>query len=443
MKEFIEFIKTQELILPGDLVLAAVSGGKDSMCLLELLRKYACELGCTVAAAHFNHRLRGEESDRDARFVANYCLDIGIPCTVAGGDVSAFSRTSGMGTEEAARVLRYEFLEKTTDEIGAGRIATAHTADDNAETVLLNLTRGAGLRGLCGIPAIRGRIIRPLLTVTGRQVECYLSEHKIPHVEDRTNAEDVYNRNKLRHSVIPVLEDINPALCGTVTSMTELLRQDEECLEAMAGAFIQNNAADGRVPIKLLAELPRAVSSRVIRALGGSGLTAEHVAQVLALCGNPCPSARCSLPGMTVRREYEMLVFGSVETGGFEPFFLNEGEMVEITPCSLRVSCKNELFSRNINKSFTTFLFNSNRICGKIFVRPRRMGDKVNLAGRGGTKSLHKLFIEGHIPAGKRQLIPVICDDSGILAVYGFGVDSKVSPKPGDAVLNISFEEII
>lgn len=157
------------LLPPGGGVLCAVSGGADSVYLLCRLCELRESLGLRVWAAHYNHCLRGAESDRDEAFVRDLCAGLGVEAYSGRGDVAAFARENGLGTEDAARRLRYAFLEQTADALGADAIATAHTADDNAETMLLNLARGAGLRGLCGIPPRRGRVIRPILGVTARR----------------------------------------------------------------------------------------------------------------------------------------------------------------------------------------------------------------------------------------------------------------------------------
>ena len=186
-----------ELLPRGSRVLCAVSGGADSMCLLHMLWSRREELGIEVAAAHFEHGLRGEESLRDAAFVESYCADNNILCVVSHGNVPEYAEKNGLGAEEAARILRYEFLEKKARELGFDRIATAHNADDNAETMLFNLCRGAGLTGLCGIPPMRGNIVRPLLDMTRTDIEKYLCEHGVPHVEDSSNQRDDYSRNIL------------------------------------------------------------------------------------------------------------------------------------------------------------------------------------------------------------------------------------------------------
>ena len=198
------------LLPPGGGVLCAVSGGADSVYLLCRLCELRESLGLRVWAAHYNHCLRGAESDRDEAFVRALCAGLGVEAYSGRGDVAAFARENGLGTEDAARRLRYGFLEQTADALGADAIATAHTADDNAETMLLNLARGAGLRGLCGIPPRRGRVIRPILGVTRAEIDAYLELKGVGHVEDSTNAGDDYARNRIRHHAVPALRSVNP-----------------------------------------------------------------------------------------------------------------------------------------------------------------------------------------------------------------------------------------
>ena len=182
-------------------VLCAVSGGADSVYLLHRCLEGAAGHGYAVCAAHYDHGLRGEESTRDSRFVADMCRELGVECLTGRGDVRSYARERRLGTEEAARELRYAFLQEAAGKMGAQLIATAHNAGDNAETMLLALARGAGLRGLGGIPPRRGNIVRPMLAVTRAEVEEYLAARGIAHVEDSTNALDDYARNRLRHQL--------------------------------------------------------------------------------------------------------------------------------------------------------------------------------------------------------------------------------------------------
>ncbi|MBO5917872.1 MAG: tRNA lysidine(34) synthetase TilS, partial [Oscillospiraceae bacterium] len=217
------------MIPEGGTVLCAVSGGADSVCLLHWLAGLRALRPFTLVAAHYNHNLRGEESDRDEAFVRSFLRQCcpQVELIVGTGDVAGQARQGRQGIEETAREMRYAFLRQVAEQVGADVIATAHTADDNAETLLLNLTRGCGLRGLTGIPPCRDGLIRPLLTTHREQVEAYLRAFGLPHVEDSSNTDMHYTRNRMRHQVMPVLRDIQPRLLEHLSQTAHLLEQDE------------------------------------------------------------------------------------------------------------------------------------------------------------------------------------------------------------------------
>lgn len=441
MKSVLDMAAQYNMLPQGCGVLAAVSGGADSMCLLVFLTENAEALGITVSAAHFNHLLRGRESDRDEDFVREFCESRKIPFFCGRGDVAAYSAENSIGTEEAARILRYDFLEKTRCKCGAEVIATAHNADDNAETILLNLTRGTGLAGLRGIPPVRGHIVRPLLTVTRMEIEEYLKMRGVSFVTDSTNLTDDYSRNKIRHSVLPVLRELNPRLSQSLSGTSALLRRDEDYLSQAAADFISRNASENKAPVGALCELHPAVSSRVIRALAGRELSSRHVSDILALCKSPSPSGRLNIPGMTVYREYDNIFFGGFVTGAFEKIVLSDVGRAVISPLNLEISISETIFDNNIHKTFTDYLFKTTDVYGKISIRPRIPGDKLRPVGCSFTKTIKKLMMEKHIPACKRDLVPVIADDMGALAVHNVSVGDRAVPSPGDRVYKITFKE--
>jgi len=406
------------LISDGDTVLIALSGGADSVCLARVLLALGERLHIRLAAAHYNHQLRGEASGRDEAFVRQFCSAFDLPLTVGSGDVAGAVRQSGCGMEETAREMRYAFLTATAQTMGADKIATGHNADDNVETVLLHLIRGAGLRGLAGIPPSRGQIVRPILALERREVEAYLAELGQGFVEDATNCDTALRRNALRHQVLPILKGLNPNLAEGVLRQSELLRQDSRFLDEVAEeAFGEQNSppeeGNGAVclPIKNLTALAPAIASRVvalaIRAAGGEA-DAVHVRQVLDIAASGDPSAETKVRGdITVRREYDQLIFG--------PFYKNP-------------------------ETFHAFHFKSAAVCGRITVRPRETGDKIRLPGRGGTKTVKKLMIEEKIPARERERLPILADEAGVIAVYGIGIDERVTPGPGDEILTVVVE---
>ena len=394
------FIRAQGMINPGDRVVCAVSGGADSVALLFALYLLKEKLEIDLAAAHFNHRLRGEESDRDEAFVRRFCDRYDIPLYVGSAQVTAGEK----GLEAAARDARYAFLRGLD-----GKIATAHTADDNAETLLLHLIRGTGLKGLGGITPISDKVIRPMLTVTRSDVEAFLKEYYVKHIEDSSNKTDAFLRNRIRHHVMPLLKAENPKLAENLSAMALRLRLDEQCLA-------HQSDFENLPPVQTLKTLHPALRSRMLEAfLKRSGVREPeeaHIAMAEALVFSEKPSARASFPGgVILTRRYDRLEVLTEEA---------VLECVEL-PCpgqaelpGYRVYCTNAEEILNTPDTFTV------AAQGKITLGQRRPGDSIRLSG--GTKSLKKLFIDRKIPAAERPHIPVLRDERGVLGVYGIGV---------------------
>ena len=418
LNKLLEFIRRYGLISPGDRVICAVSGGADSVALLFAMYLLRERLDITLEAAHFNHRLRGEESDADEAFVKELCGRYDIPLHLGSGRILPGKK----GLEAAAREARYAFLRSLP-----GKIATAHTADDNAETVLLHLVRGTGLKGLGGISPMNGNVIRPMLTVTRREVEAFLSEYALPHREDSTNATDLFLRNRIRRNVMPLLLQENPSLAENLSDMALGLREDEDYLSRMAGETLPGVAA--------LREMHPALRARALeRFLKENGVPEpekRHIALLEQLVFSDKPSARADLPGgITVARRYDTLeVLGEAQPLSERVL---EGSL-ELPELGLQVVCAEADTIVNTPDTFTVVP------AGKIVVRSRLPGDRIRLSG--GTKSLKKLFIDRKIPASERLRIPVIADEAGVLGVWSIGADQNRIPKALPAV-TIRFEKM-
>jgi tRNA(Ile)-lysidine synthase len=394
-----EFIRQYALIQPGDRVTCAVSGGADSIALLWGLYLLKDRLGITLAAAHFNHSLRGEESDQDEAFVRTFCKDYQIPCYVEKKQVIAGPK----GLEAAAREARYNFFATLP-----GKIATAHTADDNAETVMMHLVRGTGLKGLGAIAPINGQVIRPMLSITRREVLAFLEEYHLQYVTDSSNETDAFLRNRIRHHVMPLLKQENPRLAENLSAMALRLRQDEAALA---------QAPEYRVEV--LRQMPQAMRLRAVAAdLESWGVPepeAAHLELVEKLILSDHPSARADLPGgITVCRNYGVLE-RYVPEERISPVVLKCPGQTVVEALGLRVICE-ESEDLTCGESYFTV---SPR--GEVIVRSRQSADRMRLSG--GSKSLKKLFVDRKIPAAKRMAVPVIADDDGILGVYGIGVN--------------------
>ena len=381
------FSREQKLIEPGDRIVCAVSGGADSMALLWAMYLLKEEWKLDLSAAHFNHHLRGEESDRDEAFVRSFCEGYGIPLHTGSAEVKPGKK----GLEAAARDARYAFLRSLP-----GKIVTAHTADDNAETILMHLVRGTGLKGLGGISPRNGSVVRPMLTVTREDVLAFLDEYCVDFIEDSSNSGDAFLRNRLRHHVMPLLREENPRLSENLSAMALRLRLDEQALTDQA-------ALEGAPDIHQLRAMSPAVRSRALEQfLKHSGVKepeAVHIRQAEALVFSENPSARANFPGgITIGRNYNIL---------------QKNECRQEMTCRFTVSEAEEIV--NTAHIFTV----SPR--GTIYVRSRQSGDTIRLSG--GTRSVKKLFIDRKIPAAQRDTIPLLCDDGGILGIPGIGVN--------------------
>lgn len=398
-------------------VLVCVSGGADSVCLMHAMREV---LKDKVSVCHFNHNLRGAESDGDEEFVRNYCEKNDIPFYSGSGDVIKFASEHKIGTEDAARRLRYEYFQSVA---GDGYIATAHNADDQLETILLRIARGTGLKGLGGIPPVRDNIIRPLLGVTRAEIEAYLTENSLTYRTDSTNLTDDYARNLIRHRVVPALREINPQCALHAENMAKTLREDEKYLASLV--------KEEPLTFSKLASLPFSAASRQLRA-GIPNLEYRHVEAILSMS----PSSSLSVPGAVIRRDWDTLTINPVERT-FAPIVLQSG-VNEIPELGLKISAE-DIISPTVHKSFTSFLFKKENICGNITVRPRKEGDRIRLSAKSGTKTLKKLFIERKIPVNERAAVPVIADEKGVIAVYGIGSDVRCRALSGEKSVKITF----
>ena len=415
LHKLLSALRRYEMVRPGDTVICAVSGGADSMALLWGMWLLKEKLGITVEAAHFDHNLRGEESQRDAEFVRNFCdfhditLHFGSKAVVPGPK----------GLEAAARDARYAFLRSLP-----GIIATAHTADDNAETMLLHLLRGSGLRGLGGITPRSDRLIRPMLDVTRSEVEAFLAENYIRHVEDSSNHGDEFLRNRLRHHVMPLLKAENPSIATGLSAAAQRIRQDAALLDSLAAELDPTD-------INALRDAPGPLRRRAIEGLlrenGFPEPSASHIAQAEAVVFSEKPSARASFGGVTLVRSYDRLTVRREQIVLETRVLPREGvTLLTEIGLALRTSAADGPGEWTVCPE------------GEMVVRSRLPGDA--LTTKGGTKPLKKRFIDRKIPQWERSAVPVIADDGGVLAVYGFGADE--TRKNGGPYVRIEFMDL-
>ncbi|MFT3951601.1 MAG: tRNA lysidine(34) synthetase TilS [Oscillospiraceae bacterium] len=419
-------------MLAGQRVVAGLSGGADSVCMVLALR----ELGFAVTALHINHNLRGAESLRDAAFCAALCDKNSIPLVTESVDVRSFCAANGLSLEEGAREVRYRIFEKHS---GAGVIATAHTRSDSLETALLNLTRGTGLKGLCGIPPVRktaagGRIIRPLIDCTRAQVEAFLSAHGQAFVTDSTNASDTFSRNKLRLHVVPVLAELNPALAETFGRTAQLLAADQDYLDLCAQEALDTAKADGGFSVEKLAGFHEAVRRRALaKLIGAKGLSPsfEMVTRVESLLAGGKTQLSGGLYAVVknglLTLEEALVPVPDVAiplTLNTETDFLGRRFVIKFVNNPDEIS--------NINKTFANHLIDYDKIIRleDCVVRNRRPGDRIRLAGRSCTSAVKNL-LNAKIPPADRGRLLFIADAAGLCYAEGFGCATRCAPDSG------------
>lgn len=422
LNKLLRLIAECNMLVPGDKVCCAVSGGADSMALLWGMYLLRDKLNIELSAVHFNHHLRSEESDQEERFVADFCERFEIPLSVGHGTIVAGKK----GLEAAAREARYAYFQTIS-----GKIATAHTANDNAETVLMHMVRGTGLKGLGGIAPVRGCLIRPMLGVTRQEILAFLEEYHIPYCNDSSNDTDAFLRNRLRHHVMPLLEQENPKLAENLSAMAMRLREDELALCSL-------DTPAKELSVTALRGLPKARRSRLLVAFleqcGVNEPEAAHISLAERVVFSEKPSATASFPGgVTIYRNYDVLRAAKASVP-LQPRKLACPGITQIPELGMQVICTQTDTPVNNDRVFSVVPV------GTPVLRSREAGDCLTLSG--GSKTLKKLFIDRKIPAADRCRIPVVCDAEGILGVCGFGVNRKRAVNCGRCIC-IEFVDVI
>lgn len=416
IKKVSEAVKRFGLIGDAKHITVALSGGADSMALLTALIKLKQELGITkISAAHFNHGIRGEEALRDQRFVQNYCKSVGVECLVGSADVPEYAKQNHLSIELAARELRYRFF----DSINTDLIATAHTASDNIETVLFNLTRGTALSGLCGIPPKRDKYIRPLILCTREDVEDFCKEQGVDFVTDSTNLCDDYTRNKLRHNVVPVLKTVNESVALAVSRMTSSLSEDEDYINSVVLEHFSAIFKDGALDVSGFKNIHPAIAKRLIVKYCDAmcvEIDNLHVNEIFAICIN---GGKKSLIG----DKSAIVKNGILTVEHTKQPQQNIDFQVDITQQD------NDLYkkSENVHNLLLKNVLDCDKIVGCLKLRTRELGDSIRLKNKNGTKTLKKLFCEYKIPLCERENLPVLCDGKGVVWIHKIGVAERAA----------------
>lgn len=406
-KNILETIKEYSLIPKKSTVTVALSGGADSVALLFALNTLKDELDITLNAAHLNHLIRGDEALRDETFVKDFCKKLGIQLFCERVDVPKFAKDNNLSLETAARQVRYNFLDRVSCDL----IATAHTASDNLETILLNITRGSAVDGLCGIPIKRENIIRPLISCTRDMIEHYCEENGLNFVTDSSNLTDEYTRNMLRHSIVPILKKINPKVESSVLKTSNCIKNLSIIIKSKAENFINDNFANDKLNLVQFQKLNPEIAKKVIvefvkRFNSEISLETCHIDEIYKICIN---GGKTGVP----KNCY------CVAKNGHLTF--EDANNLKVPTYSVKIFEPKE----KINNLLLNSSLDCDKIVGKLEIRTRKAGDSIRLLNRGCTKTLNKIFNELSIPTHLRDSIPIISDDDGVVWIYNIGVANR------------------
>lgn len=445
-------VEQEGLIGEGEGVLVAVSGGIDSVALFHVLFEISRHLPFRLAIAHVNHLLRGSESKRDEEFVRTLADTFSVPFFLKRVDTSAYARIHGLSIQQAARDLRYAFLEEVAEKESFQRIAIGHTLDDQVETFLLRLAKGTGLRGLTAIPMKRGKIIRPFLFVKRGEIEAYQREKGISYVEDSSNLTVHYQRNYVRHKIIPLFESLNPAFKEKVISLLEDLTSINGMFERKIEeemAFVERREGEIILSRERLLGVDKETRFRLLSRLlaeidEGLCLTRRKLRIIEKMAESKRPNLYHKLKdGLYIKRAYgKISITKRQEKTVEEEFPLCLGEHI-CEPLGIRISLelldrRPEEFPRQTNVAF----FDGGKI-GRLMLRTMRKGDRFIPFGMKEPTKIKDFFIRLKIPRDERKRIPILFSDDRVMWVLGLRTDERF--KIGEhtrRVLKVSFYKL-
>ena len=397
-------------------VIAGLSGGADSCTLLHILNSLKDEYSLNITAAHVNHGIRGDEAKRDEEFSRKFAESLGVDFRLLRCDIPALAKENSMSEEECGRKIRYEFFESINPD---ALIATAHNLSDCCETLLFNITRGSGIKGLCSIPPVRENVIRPLIECSRSEIEQYCKENNISYVTDSTNNDDTYSRNRIRLDVIPQLKMINPSVEKSFMRIIKSAREDEDYFRRIVDSAISECECEGGYKSDVLLKLHPAVLNRTVSKLieihTGAVPESIHIKSVSDILNGGKTQINT---GMIVSCENGLLHFGKITlTDEWSRDFTLDREI--ITPSK---TVKFQIIHKNeeVKKQFVhKNVLDYDSIIGNLVLRSRKSGDEIRIAGRNCTKTVKKLFTEAKIK--DKNSVILLCDSIGPVWIEGFG----------------------
>jgi len=426
------------MVAPGQTVLVAFSGGPDSTALLHALRRLKDRLKIRVAACHVHHGLRGAEADADAAHAGAFAQSLKVPFVEKRADVSAVAEGRKLSVEAAAREVRYALLDEAADEVAAERIATGHTADDQAETVLLNLLRGAGPGGLAGIPPVRGRIIRPLLNIARAEVESYCQVQGLTYRTDASNLDLQFTRNRIRHQVMPLLREVQPNAAGALCRLAEIMRGEDEVLESLSQSLLARISSDldDGVAVELLSLMPlpigmrRRVLKEAVAWVKGENLDIplERIEALseLAMSGRTGAVVEAG-GGVRAERGYDALTIRRGRRAHPGPG--RERELAVpgfvIVPEARVILQARAARRQKPPKDARIALLDADTLSPPLLVRFWREGDRFVPLGMSSEVKLHDFFVNRKIPRLERGRVPLVASKGEIVWVVGQRISDR------------------
>ena len=436
-------LSAHNMLQYGDRVLVAVSGGPDSVALCHILRQLRKTYGVELVVTHVHHGLRGREADQDALFVQDLASQLGLPIVMERVDVHTWRKTHGGSMQMAARELRYQCLQQIMANEGTSKLALGHNADDQAEEILLRIFRGAGQRGLTGMPPhSHNGVIRPLLECHRHEITSYLEDRSFAFRQDKSNLKPWCQRNLLRLELLPRLQqDFNSNLNATLLRTSNIFREEEEFWDSLLGEWLDQHSVECednrlRLPIESLLEthpaMQRRLLRRVVEKVKGDlrGFGFHHTEILLQLCSSAAPNSSIDLPGsLKAEKNYSWLTIGlrhqphenfyyEIPGPGSYPFpSLNHRMILEYLAGDLTSG-----FSRRPNEA----LMDLDKISFPLVLRSSNVGDRFRPLGLGGGKKVRKFFIDAKIPRSQRRRVPILCSGGQIIWVVGHRLDDRV-----------------
>jgi tRNA(Ile)-lysidine synthase len=429
------WIDRNGLLEQGDTIVVACSGGPDSLALLHILAAFRSEYNMSMVVAHVDHMLRGDESAMEAAFVVDFCAKRSLICYHKAIDVPRFMKETGKSGEEAARIVRYQYLRQVAKEVGGGKIATGHHRDDQAETVLMNMLRGSGSTGIRGMQPMNGDIIRPLLSISRADIMAYCKMEQLEPKFDSSNFETNYLRNRIRIHLLPELEKqynsaVKDSLCRTAT----IVGDEHDFIQHTAKNIWPEVVKEENHYLLLVAKQMKLVHIAVTREIirlaiekkQGSlrGISFYHVETLIEMLFHGRVGSILQLPGgLTIHKTYDGLYVGEkafaltnqVAYAGQE---LTIPGITQIQQLGIKISA--EITAIRIKSQLNVAVFDADELALPLFVRTRRVGDRFVPLGFTGNKKVKDFFIDEKIPREARDFVPIICDVEGIIWIGGY-----------------------